>query len=676
MFEALISGLLLIFEWPAFGYLMLGIFIGIWFGAVPGLGGVTGLVILIPFTFDMNPVAAFALLLGMYAVTSTSDTIASVLLGIPGTAASQATILDGYPLAKQGHAARAFGAAFSVSAFGGVFGALILAASVPLILPIILAFTSPEIFMLGVLGLSMVGALSGRSILKGLAAATLGLIISTIGYAETIAIPRYWFGLEYLLDGMPLIPIVLGLFAIPELIELASRRSSIADIPKEHAVGGNLLAGVKDAWLYKWLSVRCAAIGTYVGILPGIGDSIVDWVAYGHAVQSTKDNPRFGEGDIRGVIAPESANNATKAGALIPTVAFGIPGSVATAILLGAFMIQGLKPGVEMLTDHIDLTFSMVWMIVVANIVAAGLLMVWSRQVAKVAFLPGHMIIPGVIVTVLMGAWLGGASLGTWVSCIGAGALGYIMKQAGWPRPPLILALILGPIMENAFQITVRVHDGFGWLGRPIVLAIMAIIAVTIFLAWRSIRSRNKAAEQGTPAEDSMSGSAVFSTPLSVALVALFAYAGIAAQGWPGSVKQFPVAIAIPGAIFALLALFADVRNLRHETAAGHGLAAAARTASQQAVAGAALRFFGYLVATLLIMLIIGQKLALPLFVAIYLWRWSDFGRRTIVVYTAATWAALVAFYDQVLHIFWYKSLLTGWLPAVLPAWLPSWLFV
>ncbi|MEK9662158.1 MAG: tripartite tricarboxylate transporter permease, partial [Alphaproteobacteria bacterium] len=364
------------------------------------------------------------------------------------------------------------------------------------------------------------------------------------------------------------------------------------------------------------------------------------------------------------------------AGALSPTVAFGIPGSVATAILLGAFMIQGLKPGVEMLTDHIDLTFSMVWMIVVANIVAAGLLMVWSRQVAKVAFLPGHMIVPGVIATVLMGAWLGGASLGTWVSCIAAGTLGYVMKQAGWPRPPLILALILGPIMENAFQITVRVHDGFGWLGRPIVLAILAIIALTILLAWRSIRDRSKKSRQGTPADNSLSGSTIFSTPLSLVMVLLFVYAGLAAQGWPGSVKQFPIAIAIPGALFALLALLTDVRNLRREAIAGHGIAATARTACEQALAGAALRFFGYLVATLLVMLLIGQKLALPLFVAVYLWRWSTFGRRTVAIYAFVTWAALILFYDQVLHIFWYKSWLAGWLPAALPAWLPSWLFV
>ena len=676
MFEAFLSGLYLIFQWPALGFLLLGVFIGIWFGAVPGLGGVTGLVIIIPFTFDMAPVSAFALLLGMYAVTSTSDTIASVLLGIPGTAASQATIIDGHPMAKKGQAARAFGAAFTVSAFGGVFGALILAASVPLILPIILAFASPELFMLGVLGLSMVGALSGRSILKGLAVAAFGLLISTIGYAESIAIPRFWFGFEYLLDGVPLIPIVLGLFAIPELMELATRRSSISAVPRDQSVGGNLMAGVKDAWIYRWLALRCATIGTYVGMLPGIGDSIVDWVAYGHAVQSTKKDPKFGEGDVRGVIAPESANNATKAGALIPTVAFGIPGSVATAILLGAFMIQGLRPGVEMLTTHLDLTFSMVWSLVVANLVAAGLLMVWSRQVAKVAFVPAHILVPGVIVTVLMGAWLGGASLGTWVSCMLAGAVGYVMKQGGWPRPPLILALILGPIMENSFHITMRVHDGFGWLGRPIVLAILAIIIVTIFLAWKNIaNARKQNVLESVPKEDE-AGSPIFSAPFTLLIVGLCAWAVIEAQPWPGSVQRFPMAAIVPGVAFAGIVLLQELVRLRRETHAVGTFRTMFSQAMERSAGAASLRFFGYLLATLFIMLVIGQKLALPLFAAIYLWRWSGFGWRTILLYAASTWAILIIFYDQILGVLWYRSWLSVWLPKNLPDWIPTWLFV
>ena len=671
MIEALVAGFVQIFQWPAFGYLLIGIVVGIWLGAVPGLGGVTGLVILIPFTFGMEPLPAFALLLGMYAVTSTSDTVASVLLGIPGTAASQATILDGYPMARKGEAGRAFGAAFAVSAFGGVFGALILAASIPLVLPIILAFASPELFMLGVLGLSTVGALSGRSILKGLAIAALGLLLSMIGYAETVAIPRYWFGSDYLLDGLPLIPVVLGLFAIPELLELATRRSSIAELPKGETIGGGLLAGIKDAWLYRWLALRCAAIGTYVGMLPGIGDSIVDWVAYSHAVHSTKNKPRFGDGDVRGVIAPESANNATKGGALVPTVAFGIPGSVATSILLGAFMIQGLKPGVEMLTDNLDLTFSMVWTIVVANILAAGLLMMWSKQVAKVSFLPSHMLVPGVLVTVFMGAWLGGASLGTWTSCLAAGFIGYLMKQSGWPRPPLILALVLGPIMENAFQISMRVHAGFGWFTRPIVLAIAALIALTIFLAWKNHSQMEKAEHQTN--EDG--GGTTVSVLFALALVGLFAAAGFTSLPWPASVKQFPMTIAVAGFSLAFVVLIREAMNLSRLIAADGAGSLLANTASRL-VLPKSLEFFGFLLGLVLVMPWVGQKLALPLFVAAYLQWWSDFGWRTIVIYALATWAVLIIFYDKVLHVFWYPSAVSLWLSDALLSWLPVWLLI
>jgi putative tricarboxylic transport membrane protein len=680
MFEAFFTGLLLVFEWPAIGFLMLGVFIGIWLGAVPGLGGIIGLVLLLPFTFEMDPVPAFALLLGMFAVTSTSDTIASVMLGIPGTAASQATILDGYPLAQKGQAARAFGAAFTVSAFGGVFGALILAASLPLILPIILAFNSPELFMLGVLGLAMVGSLSGGSILKGLAVAAFGILMSTIGYAETIAIPRFYFGADYLIDNLPLIPVVLGLFAIPEIMELAIRNTSISKIPQGQIDGGGMLEGIKDAFRHWWLATRCAVIGTYVGMLPGLGAAVVDWIAYGHAVQSAKDKSMFGQGDIRGVIAPEAANNATKGGSLIPTVAFGIPGSLGTAILLGALLIQGLKPGPEMLTTQLHITFSMVWSIVIANIVVAVLLMGLSKQIAKVAFLPGHMLVPGVILFVFMGAWLGGASLGDWVTVFTMGVVGFIMKRGGWPRPPLILALILGSIMENAFQISVRAYDGTGWLGRPIVLIILALIVVTIVLAARGITKNKKSAKELVTGEvlitsEGSEWSPMISLPFSIILFGIFVWAMFESQQWPISVRQFPITAAIPGAILTFAALAFDARGYR-TTLNRHGsFSAAWAHASKSAELNRAAFFFGYILAMILVMLVVGQKIALPLYIAAYLIRWGGYNWRIALGYAVGGWVLLVGFYDQVMHLFWHSSWLDSWLPQLLPEWLPKWLF-
>ena len=690
MFDAFLAGFLLVIEWPAIGFLLLGVFIGIWLGAVPGLGGIIGLVLLLPFTFGMEPVPAFALLLGMFAVTSTSDTIASVMLGIPGTAASQATILDGFPLAQKGQAARAFGAAFTVSAFGGVFGALILAVSLPLILPIILSFNSPEIFMLGILGLSMVGSLSGASILKGLTVATLGLLLSTVGYAETISIPRFFLGTDYLIDKLPLIPVVLGLFAIPEIMELAIRNTSISKIGKNHSDGGGILDGVRDAFRHWWLALRCAVIGTYIGMLPGLGASIVDWIAYGHAVQSAKDKSQFGKGDIRGVIAPEAANNATRGGSLVPMVAFGIPGSLGTAILLGALLIQGLKPGPEMLTTQLHITFSMVWSIVVANIVVAIILLFLSKQVAKVAFLPGHLIVPGVILFVFMGAWLGGASLGDWVACLIFGIIGFVMKRGGWPRPPLILAIILGSIMETSFLISINSYEGVAWLWeRPIVLVIWGLIAITLFSAVRGLSKNIKKDENK---EEPVTGegaerSPMISLPFSILLLLLFSWAMWEAtrghnvgaeyvpEPWPLEVSQFPIVTIVTGFILVFFVIIKDWKACVTFVKQHESIGIALTRAADDALLQRAMMFFGYLLATIIVMPVIGQKLVLPIFIATYLVRWGSYNWRVALGYAAVGWVFLVGFYDRVLHLHWYPSWLDSWLPDILPSWFAYWLF-
>ena len=677
MFEAFTTGFLLAIQWPAVGYLLLGVLLGIWIGAVPGLGGILGLVVLLPFTFGMEPIPAFALLLGMFAVSSTSDTISSVLLGIPGTAASQATVLDGYPLAQQGQAARALGAAFTVSAFGGVFGALVLAISLPLILPIILSFASPELFMLGVLALTMVGSLSGKSIVKGLVVACLGVLLSTIGYADMLAIPRYWFGAPYLLDGLPIIPVVLGLFALPELLELAVRNASIARGASKDVAGGGLIDGVRDSFRNWWLAVRCAAIGTYVGMLPGLGAAIVDWVAYGHAVQSATDPSKFGKGDIRGVIAPEAANNATRGGALIPTVAFGIPGSLGTAILLGALLIQGLKPGPEMLTAQLHITFSMVWMIVIANIVVSILLMFCVKYIAKISFLPGHMIVPGVLLFVFMGAWLGTSTFADWNTLVVFGALGYLLKRGGWARPPLILALILGSLMENGFQISMRSYSGFGWTTRPIVLLIAALAVLTVLLA---IRSHRKAASSSAHAESDVGEGAesnpLIALPLGLLFFGIFTYAAFTATQWPETVREFPLIASVLGLVLTLVALQRERLVLVGEMSRAGGIRPAWSCAFERAYLPGAAAYFGYLLMLMLVTLVIGQKLALPLLILVYLIRWGGRPWKVALAYAGLGWIFLIVFYDRVMQVFWYPSLLSSWLPEVLPDGFPVWLLI
>ena len=676
VFDALLTGLTSVLAWPAIGFMVLGVTIGMWMGAVPGLGGVLGMILLLPFTFDMEPVNAFALLLGLFAVTSTSDTIASVMLGIPGTAASQATILDGYPLAQKGQAARAFGAAFTVSAFGGVFGAAVLAISLPLITPIITAFKSGEIFMLAILGLAMVGSLSGGSITKGVAAALLGLLISTIGSAQTVAIYRYTFDQDYLLDGLPIVPVVLGLFAIPELMELATRNVNISRVSKEQAEGGGMLDGIRDAFRHWWLATRCATIGTYIGILPGLGAAIVDWVAYGHAVQSAKDKSKFGKGDIRGVIAPEAANNAIKGGALIPTIAFGIPGSLGMAILLGALLLVGLLPGPDMLTTDLPITFAMVWTIVIANILAAIVLMFLAKYVAKVAFISGHLIVPGVILFIFMGAWLaGGTSLGAWMTCLIFGILGYLMKVTGWARPPLVLGLILGGISENRFQLATLAEGSYAWLSRPIVLVIVCLIVLTILLAARGI-VKNRQTKDTQEAGEGRGFNPVVSLPFSIIVLCVFVGSVYIAADWDIRVSQFPLAVGVPGALLALLAIYIDGKALSRARINASDWLSVLKEASHQAVLPKSMKFISAIIGMILVTLFVGQKIAVPLFIFLYLMLWAKRSVSVSFLYTSLAWFFLVLFYDRIIHMQFHQPYLASAIEVILPDFIPIWILL
>lgn len=672
MLEALIEGLGLIFQWHVLGYFALGCAIGVVMGAIPGMGGAIGLVLLLPFTFTLEPVAAFALLLSSWAATSTSGAITSVLLGVPSTAAAQATVLDGYPMAQRGEAARALGASFTASAIGGVCGAAALGISLPLILPIILAFESPEQFMLGMLGLAMVGSLSGRSIVKGVAAALFGLWLATIGLPDSQAIPRYTFGTLYLLDDLPLIPVLLGMFAIPEVMDLAIKNLSISNAGGANDNRKGLLQGVRDALQNWWLVVRCSVTGAYIGMLPGLGASIVGWVTYAHAKQSVKDDSEFGQGDVRGVLAPEAANNALRGGALIPTLTLGIPGSVGTAILMGALIMQGLRPGPSMLDAKLPMTFSFVWMIAIASVVATLVLLRTVNQVAKIALMPSQLLVPGVLLFVFMGAWLGGASIGAWVTCVVFGVVGFFMKRGGWPRPPVILALVLGEILERSFQISTRIHQGFSWAERPIVIVLFLIIVATLVLAARGVarQKRSKIPATGEAAERNPA----VSLPISFLLSTGFIWAAYTALAWPVPVRQFPLLITVPGAVLSIVVMVRDLVDLLARKRAAGGWGATLQQAGKDAWLAKALPFFAYLAGLVLFTLLVGQKIALPVFIGAYLLRWGRFSLRVAIAYALGSWAVLVFFYDYVMQLLFHPSLLETWLQTRLPSGFPDWL--
>ena len=492
MVAALFSGLVQCFNWSTFSLMMIGIAIGFVVGILPGLGGPTAMALMLPFVFKMSAVEAFAFLLGMTAVTATTGDITSVLFGVPGEPTTASTIVDGHAMARNGEAGRALGAVLMSSLVGAIFGAVAIAVAIPIVRPLVLSFGSPEFFMLSLLGISFVAALSGEDVLKGIVSGGIGLMFATIGLDPISGIQRYTFGQLFLWDGIGLVPITIGFYAIPETIELAVLGTSIAT-QKVGKLGG-VMEGVKDTFRHWWLVIRCSALGTFMAIIPGMGAATTQWLAYAHAVQSSPNKERFGKGDVRGVLGPGAANNSTLGGSLITTIAFGVPASVIMAILLGAFIIQGIVPGPDMLIPapkgKLDLTFSFVWVIIISNIITVAVCFLFLEPLAKVTQVRGGIIIPIILVLIYLGAFAEKNAFEDMIIVLFFGGLGWIMEKLAWPRPPVLLGLVLGPLAENRLFLSTD-NYGLAWLHRP---GVMVIFAITLFgIFYPMIKERREA---------------------------------------------------------------------------------------------------------------------------------------------------------------------------------------
>jgi TctA family transporter len=480
--EEIVLALLRLFEPTHLFFLFLGTMLGLVVGVLPGLGGTAGLAIVLPFAFGMEPSAALAMMIGLLAPTTTSDTFPAVLMGVPGTSGSQATVVDGFPLAKQGQGARALGAAFTASLFGGLFGAVVLTGAVFVALPIILAVGFGEQMILVILALTMVGMLTGSNPIKGIATCGIGLMIGLIGAGVATAEWRLAFGQLYLADGIPIVIIGLGMFAMPEIIDLLRRQTTIAETGE---LGEGWVQGFKDAFTHKWIVLRCSVIGCLVGALPGLGGSVVDWIAYGHVLQTTRDRENFGKGDIRGVLAPESANNAKEGGALIPTLLFGIPGSGSMAILLGGFVMIGVEPGIDMIVTDLDLTYTIIWSLALANVIGAGTCLFLANPVAKLTTIRYSLLAPVMIVVIFFAAFQATRHWGDLIALFVFGTLGIYMKRFGWPRPALLIGFFLASRLEASTYQAMQVY-GLSFLQRTgsiilVILTILSIIAVIRF---------------------------------------------------------------------------------------------------------------------------------------------------------------------------------------------------
>ena len=338
MIEHALSALDALFDPIRLAALFAGMLVGMVFGMLPGLGGVAAVSILLTFVFYLDDYSGLAMLLGAISVVYTSDTITSVLLGAPGSPASAPTAIEGHALAKKGEASRALGVGFLASMVGGLVGATVLFFAIPIAGPIVLLLSTPELFMFALVGLFFASSMIGKDLAKGLAAACLGVLLGVVGPAQAAADFRYTFGQVYLLDGFSLTIVALGLFGVAEVISMLAAGGGISHERMKVSSWGD---GFRDFWKSRWLVLRASIIGVFGGFVPAVGASASTWVAYGHAMRSTKDKSKFGKGEIRGIAASEGANNATVISDLVPTLLFSVPGGPAAAIFLGALFSFG-----------------------------------------------------------------------------------------------------------------------------------------------------------------------------------------------------------------------------------------------------------------------------------------------------------------------------------------------
>jgi putative tricarboxylic transport membrane protein len=356
---------------------------------------------------------------------------------------------------------------------------------IPVLEPVVLAFSPAEFFLLALLGITFIAFLAGRgSIFKGLIVGLYGMMLSTVGMDPQTGTARFAGDYLFLWDGLSLVTAVLALFAVPEMITLGVKGGSIAAVSMETAKFSyrQLFDGVLEVPRHWWLALRTSIIGAVIGMIPGLGGSAAAWLCYGHAVQTSKTPERFGHGAVEGVIAPETASNAKEGGSLLPTLFFGIPGSSGMAVMMGAFLILGIQPGPKMLTDHLDLVWTLIWALVVGNIIAVSFLLFITRWVAVLTFVNGAMLVPFIIVLVALGAYVNEGRWENLVILVALSAIGYGLLRADWPRAPFVIGLVLGRIAEESLNKALQLW-GMQFFLRPLSLVLIGLITLTIVYA-------------------------------------------------------------------------------------------------------------------------------------------------------------------------------------------------
>lgn len=495
MFAAAIAGLLALFTPQSILFMVVGVIYGLVIGVLPGLGGIVAMALVLPFTFGFQPAAALALLLGAHAATVWGASITGILFNVPGAAKTITSVFDGYPMTQRGEGARALGASATAALLGGVIGAVFLVVTIPIVRPLMLALGPSEYFMMAVWGLSIIATFSEGSVLKGLIAAAAGILVAFVGMDPITGTARYTFGSLFLLDGVSFPVAMIGLFAVSQMMKLYAKGSSgiITDLGEESST---VWDGVRDTFEHWWLVVRSSVLGLWIGVLPGVGASVGGIAAYAQAAQTSKHPERFGKGAVEGVIGPDATLAATEGGGLLPTLAFGIPGGESMAILLAAFINMGITPGRQMLTTNLSLVFTMVWIIVIANILTTAIGLVSSRPLARSARLPAKYLVPTVLAVCFMGAYATRGRVSDVVVAAVFGVVGYVMDKYNYSRADFVIGMVLATMIERDLHISLTLYGDAFIFTRPVTLAMFVFVLVTTGLPLlRRRRARRREAE-------------------------------------------------------------------------------------------------------------------------------------------------------------------------------------
>lgn len=489
--------------------LFFGVVGGIVVGSLPGLSATMAVALLIPVTFGMEPVAGLTMLTAIYTAALYGGSISGILIHTPGTPASAATSIDGYKMTLKGKGAKAIGVATVSSMIGGTVSAIALLFLAPPLSKISLAFSAPEYFLIAIFGLTIIGSLAAKSMVKGLSAGIIGLLIGCIGVDILTGYPRFTFGVMSLESGVSLVPAMIGLFSLSQVMIQAESRGKKQKKISPDAMSGKVLPSMKEFKGIFATIIRSSGIGTFVGMLPGAGGDIGSWVGYNEAKRFSKNKEKFGTGHIEGVAAPESANNAVTGGALIPLLTLGIPGSSTTAVLLGGLMIQGLVPGHELFTTHADITYSVIVGFIFANILLGIIGLSGARLFVKIAGVPDKLLAPIIIGLCVVGSFaINNNIFDVWIMVI-FGVIGYFMRKTGFHPAPVILGMILGPIAENGLRQSFLMAKGdilTYYLTRPICIVLIVLILLSLlsplFMKWWNKRSAQPVTDTGSIDEE------------------------------------------------------------------------------------------------------------------------------------------------------------------------------